>query len=182
MTDNIKVICRFRPLNEREKNLNTGICFQIKDSKQVKISEDIEKQNLPRYYFQLDYIYEPTSTQEEIYKIAGKPVLESFFQGFNGTIFAYGQTSSGKTHTMQGPDIEDPEEMGVIPRIVNNIFQKIENCLQDIEFEIQLGILEIYMEKIQDLLDPTKINLKIRESPLKGIFVQGLTETYVGNK
>ena len=66
---------------------------------------------------------------------------------------------------MQGPDIQDEELMGIIPRIVNNLFDKIENSLDNLDFLISLGIVEIYMEKIQDLLDPTRANLKIRENP-----------------
>jgi kinesin family protein 5 len=79
--------------------------------------------------------------------------------GFNGTIFAYGQTSSGKTHTMQGPDIEDLEMQGIIPRMVRTVFARIETAGEHIEFTVKISMIEIYKEKIRDLLDPTKDNL-----------------------
>jgi len=75
-------------------------------------------------------------------------VVESVLNGFNGTIFAYGQTSSGKTHTMQGPDIDDPEEQGIIPRMVYTVMESIANSPKHIEYMIKVGIVEIYMEKI----------------------------------
>ena len=77
-------------------------------------------------------------------------------EGFNGTVLAYGQTSSGKTHTMQGPSIEDPEKQGVIPRMVKTVFEKIENASEDLEFTVKISMIEIYMEKIKDLLERNK--------------------------
>ena len=101
------------------------------------------------------------STQKDIYGEAIIPIIESVLEGFNGTVLAYGQTSSGKTHTMVGPNIEDPEKQGIIPRMVKTVFEKIENASEDIEFTVKISMVEIYMEKIKDLLDPTKTNLKI---------------------
>ena len=103
-------------------------------------------------------------------------------EGFNGTVLAYGQTSSGKTHTMQGPSIEDPEKQGVIPRMVKTVFEKIENASEDLEFTVKISMIEIYMEKIKDLLDPAKTNLKIHEDKVKGIYIQDVTEMYVGDE
>ena len=88
-----------------------------------------------------------------------KPVILGVLDGFNGTIFAYGQTSSGKTHTMQGPDIEDLEMQGIIPRMVRTVFARIETAGEHIEFTVKISMIEIYKEKIRDLLDPTKDNL-----------------------
>lgn len=102
-------------------------------------------------------------------------------EGYNGTILAYGQTSSGKTHTMMGK-IGDPELMGIIPRMVNQVFTHFFNSnLDDIEFTVKVSIIEIYMEKIKDLLDPTRNNLKVREDKIKGIYIEDLTEHYVQN-
>ena len=98
--------------------------------------------------------------------------------GFNGTVFAYGQTSSGKTHTMMGPDIFDPQQRGVIPRMVSYVFQQISQASTDFEFTVKVSMIEIYMEKIQDLLDRSKTNLKVTES-VKGIKIQDLTEISV---
>lgn len=74
--------------------------------------------------------------------------------GYNGTIFAYGQTSSGKTHTMEGV-ISDPELHGIMPRIINDIFQHIYSMEENLEFHIKVSYFEIYMDKIRDLLDGT---------------------------
>lgn len=102
--------------------------------------------------------------------------------GFNGTIFAYGQTSSGKTHTMQGPDIEDLEMQGIIPRMVRTVFARIATAGEQMEFTVKISMIEIYMERIRDLLDPTKDNLKVHEEKSKGVYVADVTETYVGDE
>jgi kinesin family protein 5 len=102
--------------------------------------------------------------------------------GFNGTIFAYGQTSSGKTHTMQGPDIEDLEMQGIIPRMVRTVFARIETSGDHLEFTVKISMIEIYKEKIRDLLDPSKDNLQVHEEKSKGIYVADVTETYVSDE
>ena len=106
-----------------------------------------------------------------MYDVAAKPIIDSVLEGFNGTIFAYGQTSSGKTHTMQGPDIEDIEMQGIIPRMVRTVFNQIETASEAIEFTVKVSMVEIYMEKIRDLIDPTKDNLRIHEDVKKGVFI-----------
>lgn len=102
--------------------------------------------------------------------------------GYNGTIFAYGQTSSGKTHTMLGEDIESEAERGVIPRMVKGIFDRMLNAPEDVEFSMRVSFLEIYNEKIRDLLDPKKVNLKIHENKEQGVYVKDMTESYVGTE
>lgn len=108
-------------------------------------------------------------------------MIDSIFQGFNGTIFAYGQTGSGKTHTMEGPDINDQEQKGLIPRMFDSIFEKIESESEDVEFTVKVSYLEIYMEKIMDLLNPKKQNLQVRKDPQQGIVIRDCTEVYVSN-
>lgn len=105
--------------------------------------------------------------------------MNACLDGFNGTIFAYGQTSSGKTHTMQGSNIHSPKDKGIVPRMVTSIFQSIEDSPDYVEWQIKVSVVEIYMEKIRDLLDITKENLKIRECSNKGIFIEDVTEVYV---
>ena len=97
--------------------------------------------------------------------------------GYNGTIFAYGQTSSGKTHTMEGV-IGDPDLQGIIPRIVNDIFNHIYGMEENLEFHIKVSYFEIYMDKIRDLLDPSKVNLAVHEDKNKSVYVKGATERY----
>jgi len=102
-------------------------------------------------------------------------------KGFNGTVFAYGQTGSGKTYTMQGPEIEDLRLQGIVPRMVRTVFNKIENMSDNVEFTVKVSMAEIYMEKICDLLDTTKTDLKIKENNRKGIYIDNLTERYIGS-
>jgi len=80
---------------------------------------------------------------------------------------------------MTGPDIESPEHMGIIPWMVRHIFAKIEKSSEDIEFTVKVSMVEIYLEKIWDLLDPKKFNLEIWEDKKLGIYIEEVTETYV---
>ena len=91
--------------------------------------------------------------------------------GYNGTIFAYGQTSSGKTFKMTGPDVSDIENQGIIPRMVRTIFNRIETASENIEFTVKISMSEIYNERIKDLMDPSKDNLKIHEEKGKGVYI-----------
>lgn len=101
--------------------------------------------------------------------------------GYNATIFAYGQTSSGKTYTMEGASIDDPELRGIIPRTATEIFNNVMAADENIEFIVKVSYIEIYMERIRDLLDPykSKVNLQVREDHQRGIFVEGMTEVCV---
>lgn len=110
--------------------------------------------NEEKINYNFDTVFDPKSKQEDVYDCAVKPIVESVLEGFNGSIMAYGQTSSGKTHTMLGPDIDDEVNKGIIPRMVEGIFEKIEGAPEDIEFTVKVSFIEIYMEKIKDLLDP----------------------------
>ncbi|KAI7289969.1 Kinesin heavy, partial [Hortaea werneckii] len=101
--------------------------------------------------------------------------------GYNGTVFAYGQTGSGKTYTMMGADIEDDNSKGIIPRIVEQIFDSIMRSDGSIEFTVKVSYMEIYMEKIRDLLVPTNDNLPVHEDKQRGVYVKGLNEFYVGS-
>ena len=108
--------------------------------------------------------------------------MPGVIEGFNGTVFAYGQTGSGKTFTMQGPDIDDYEMQGIIPRMVRTIFNRIDNSSENIEFTVKVSMAEIYMERIKDLLDPRKVNLNIKTDKVKGIFINDITERYIGSE
>ncbi|OMJ79414.1 hypothetical protein SteCoe_20569 [Stentor coeruleus] len=129
--------------------------------------------------FGFDKAFSPTSSQESVYEIAAKPIVNAVMQGFNGTILAYGQTSSGKTFTMTGPNMDDPDQMGIIPRMVTTVFDQISQADDCIEFSVKVAYCEIYLEKIKDLLDTSKINLKIHEDRARGIYIEGLSEQYV---
>lgn len=176
----IRVVCRFRPLNEKElamTNKEGKINFISKN--QLQFTSIAEAQTIN---FNFDYIFPPTSTQKEIYESSSKEIIASVLQGYNGTIFAYGQTSSGKTYTMTG-EINSPEKEGIIPRMIHYVFDQIlhsENL--EIEFTVKVSFIEIYMEKIKDLIDISRVNLQIHESKEKGIYIENLSEYYVSNE
>lgn len=129
-----------------------------------------------------DHVFPPSTAQQTVFEVTAKPVVTSCLAGFNGTIFAYGQTSSGKTFTMQGPSLHDKELKGLTPRMIEEIYNTIEMMPETTEFLIQLSITEIYKEKLRDLLDVTQTNLKIRESASKGIYIDGVTEKYAATQ
>jgi kinesin family protein 5 len=176
---NVSVVCRFRPINSKELELSTETCVSFNsDCKSVKIlSEGTELQD-----FTFDYVFDTESTQKQVYETAAMPIIQSVLDGFNGTVLAYGQTSSGKTFTMTGYDIEDPSLKGVVPRMIDTVFSHIENSQEHIEFAVKVSYCEIYMEKIKDLLAPHKNNLQVHEDKARGIFIQDITEEYVSSE
>ena len=166
VTGNVKVFCRFRPLNQRElETTDNQLCVTFKSELTCAvngINKVTGSTELIDYTF--DKTFDTNATQLEIYDTAVLPIVESCLEGYNGTIFAYGQTSSGKTHTMLGPDIDNDFEKGIIPRMVAGFFNRIESAPEEIEFTVKVSFIEIYNEKIRDLLDPKKNNLKIHEN------------------
>ncbi|KAK5577751.1 hypothetical protein RB653_002699 [Dictyostelium firmibasis] len=176
---NIRVMCRFRPLNEREKALKENqTCVTFPDETQVIVSGQP---------FTFDRVFTPESTQKEVFESV-KDTIHDVLLGYNGTLLAYGQTGSGKTFTMGSAaaesDYENVEQLGIIPRGNHLIFNSIaEESNGNAEFTIKCSYLEIYMENIQDLLNPkNNKQLKIRESKSQGIYVEGLAEEYVGSE
>ena len=176
---NIKVFCRFRPLNDKENQISQGCCVNFLDDQTVSLAQTYENSEPLKFTF--DAVFPPTGSQRTVYEKAAKPIVDAVMQGFNGTVFAYGQTSSGKTFTMTGPDLEDEELMGIIPRMVNTVFDQIFSADQTIEFSVRVSYCEIYLEKIKDLLDIHKTNLKIHEDRTRGVYIDGLSEYYVSN-
>ncbi|XP_077435535.1 kinesin heavy chain-like isoform X2 [Vanacampus margaritifer] len=112
--------------------------------------------------------------------VRGADARDHVLEGYNGTIFAYGQTSSGKTHTMEG-QLHDPRLMGVIPRIASDIFDHIYSMDENLEFHIKVSYFEIYLDKIRDLLDVSKTNLAVHEDKNRVPFVKGCTERFVSS-
>ncbi|XP_011300318.1 kinesin heavy chain isoform X2 [Fopius arisanus] len=172
--DSIKVVCRFRPLNDSEEK--AGSKFVVKfpsggDENCISIGGKV-------YLF--DKVFKPNATQDKVYNEAAKSIVTDVLAGYNGTIFAYGQTSSGKTHTMEGV-IGDPNKQGIIPRIVNDIFNHIYGMEENLEFHIKVSYFEIYMDKIRDLLDVSKVNLSVHEDKNRVPFVKGATERFVSS-
>jgi kinesin family member 5 len=181
-TSNIRVICRFRPVNDKEKQMFADSqCVEFpNDNQTVVINPQFDQGGPHRFVF--DHVFTPAASQESVYNIAAKPIVEAVLQGFNGTVFAYGQTSSGKTFTMTGPDLSSSELMGVIPRMVSTVFNKIIEADSKLEFQVKVGYCEIYLEKIKDLIDTTKVNLKVHEDRTRGVYIADLTEEYVSSE
>lgn len=157
-----------------EKVQSGRICVDVPDSQmQVHVINT-------DHSFQFDRVFRWDASQKDVYDYAAKPIINGVLRGFNGTVFAYGQTASGKTYTMEGPDIEDKVYQGVIPRMVWSIFHGIAAADEHIEFLVKVSIVEIYNERIRCLLEPKKDNLKIHEDVTRGVFIGEMTEYYVG--
>ncbi|KFO34548.1 Kinesin-1 heavy chain [Fukomys damarensis] len=166
---NIKVMCRFRPLNESEVNRGDKYVAKFQGDDTVVIASK-------PYAF--DRVFQSSTSQEQVYNDCAKKIVKDVLEGYNGTIFAYGQTSSGKTHTMEGK-LHDPEGMGIIPRIVQDIFNYIYSMDENLEFHIKVSYFEIYLDKIRDLLDVSKTNLSVHEDKNRVPYVKGCTERFV---
>ncbi|XP_051564191.1 kinesin heavy chain isoform X1 [Myxocyprinus asiaticus] len=167
----VKVMCRFRPLNESEINRGDKYIPKFKGEDTVVISGK-------PYVF--DQVLPPNTTQEQVYDNCAKQIVKDVLGGYNGTIFAYGQTSSGKTHTMEG-QLHSPQQMGIIPRIAQDIFDHIYSMDENLEFHIKVSYFEIYLDKIRDLLDVSKTNLAVHEDKNRVPFVKGCTERFVSS-
>ena len=172
---NVNVICRFRPMNDLERTSgNEQICDYTSPTSLTFHSS--REKNV--YRFNFDRIFPPSSTQNDIYDFGVKGIIDSVLDGYNGTVLAYGQTSSGKTYTMQG-EMDDERKQGIIPRMISHVFKHIYKN-EDTDFMIKVSMIEIYQEKIRDLFDVSRVNLNIREDSIKGIYVDGASERYVG--
>ena len=191
----VGVFCRFRPPNEREKRLSAEAAqgkggAEIEyQPQQVLIHEGKKSSKGARNKFNLDAVFDPTSTQGAVYDAVARDMVASIVHGFNGTIFAYGQTGSGKSYSMMGPgdlvrrlgagDVVS-EEKGIIPRAVDHLFKLMQES-PDTEFKVSVSYLEVYQEKISDLLVPDRANtnLKLTEY-VKGRFeAANLTRQHV---
>ncbi|XP_017790269.1 PREDICTED: kinesin heavy chain [Habropoda laboriosa] len=172
--DSIKVVCRFRPLNDSEEKAGSKFV--------VKFPSGVEENciSIGGKVYLFDKVFKPNATQDKVYNEAARSIVTDVLAGYNGTIFAYGQTSSGKTHTMEGV-IGDPNKQGIIPRIVNDIFNHIYGMEENLEFHIKVSYFEIYMDKIRDLLDVSKVNLSVHEDKNRVPFVKGATERFVSS-
>ncbi|KAF2071689.1 hypothetical protein CYY_006989 [Polysphondylium violaceum] len=179
----IRVVCRFRPLTELESKRNEHSIVQFHDEKSFSIRQ--KDGNNPQFSF--DRVFGFKDSQNVIFQDVATPIVKDFLDGYHGTIIAYGQTASGKTFTIYGEEGNDDQgesNYGIIPRVIEDIFfgiQKMreENSSISIAFALKMSAFELYKEKINDLYDPTKINLSIREHPNNGIYVENITEQII---
>jgi kinesin family member 5 len=169
-SERITVYVRIRPLNDDETRTSDkeSIIDQIDTSKNIIIV----KKDSDRKQFTYDYIFDQFSIQKNVYLKVGKPVVDSVLEGYNSTILAYGQTGTGKTHTMIG----GPGELkGIIPRCMKQIFSSIKKSTSH-NFDVKVGFLQLYMEVLHDLIRPDINNpIRIREDTDEGIYLSGLT-------
>ncbi|XP_029958364.1 kinesin-like protein KIF13A isoform X6 [Salarias fasciatus] len=185
----VKVAVRVRPMNRREIELNTKCVVDMEDNqtvlhpppsnakgdsrKQPKVFAfdhcfwSMDESNVPKY-----------AGQEVVFKCLGEGILENAFQGYNACIFAYGQTGSGKSFSMMG----NGEQPGLIPRLCCSLFERVHCEANEAHtFKVEVSYMEIYNEKVRDLLDPkgSRQSLKVREHKVLGPYVDGLSQLAV---
>ncbi|VTZ66788.1 kinesin-8, putative [Plasmodium chabaudi chabaudi] len=179
ITYNMNVVIRCRPMSNSEKNEGAKNVIKIMDNKMIVLldpcdnSDNVLRQNRTkekRYCF--DYVFDENSTQEDVYNNSVKPLVDAVIKGYNSTVFAYGATGAGKTHTIIGYK----NEPGVMMMILQDLFKKIKTLKAMNEYIIKCSFIEIYNENICDLLNPSSEYLDLREDPVKGITVSNIFE------
>ncbi|KAG9268501.1 kinesin family member 3Cb [Astyanax mexicanus] len=179
-SETIKVVVRCRPVNKKEEAMSHEKIVEV-DIKlgQVRVHNPKGPGTLVKA-FTFDAVYDMASKQTDLYDYSCKPLIDSVLQGFNGTVFAYGQTGTGKTYTMQGLPM-DPERRGVIPNSFQHIFTHISRS-QNQQYLVRVSYLEIYQDEIRDLVckDNNK-KLELKENPELGVYVKGLSSVVTKN-
>ncbi|XP_077348378.1 kinesin-like protein KIF13A isoform X8 [Lithobates pipiens] len=186
----VKVAVRVRPMNRRELDLNTKCIVEMEGNQTIlqpppANSKQSENRKPPKV-FAFDYCFwsmDETNTskyagQEEVFKCLGEGILDNAFQGYNACIFAYGQTGSGKSFSMMGT----ADQPGLIPRLCCALFLRATELENDSQtFKVEVSYMEIYNEKVRDLLDPkgSRHSLKVREHKVLGPYVDGLSQLAV---
>lgn len=176
---NVRVLARFRPLSEREPAVELAVDAS---ARRVELTADGVREA-----FTLDRVFGTEATQREVYENAAAPLAADICAGFNATLMAYGQTGSGKTFTMYGPcaagELPEPSAAGILPRVTAQVFDAIRADTRGASFSIGTSYLEVYREKVRDLLNPNPhadaAGLKISESLERGVFVKGATTVCV---
>ena len=181
MSESVKVIVRCRPLNEKEREMKTRFVIETNSSlHQCSIKKPGDDPKLCKT-FTFDGVYGISSSTEKIYSEIGCPIVNGVIEGYNGTVFAYGQTSCGKTFTMQG--IQTPSaQKGIIPRCCEHILSRTRQLSLEKhnKYLLRVSYLEIYNEEIRDLLvKDCRYKPEIKERPDKGIYVKGLSNITV---
>uniref|UniRef100_A0A914Z7V5 Kinesin motor domain-containing protein n=1 Tax=Panagrolaimus superbus TaxID=310955 RepID=A0A914Z7V5_9BILA len=172
--ETVKVIVRCRPLSEQEVKNGHDKIVSMDTTRGVIEVKNPKDPSCPPKSFTFDAIYDENSKQIDLYYESFREIVESVLTGFNGTIFAYGQTGTGKTFTMEGIR-DDPDLRGVIPNAIDHIFRHISQSTNQ-QYLVRASYLEIYQEEIRDLLDKKGNNkLELKENPDFGIYVKDLT-------
>lgn len=162
-TSSVQVVVRLRPLNEKEKKHGTlpVVSASTADKTVTLLKGTGSRQTKTSYKF--DNVFTAFSTQEEVFDATLKPVIRDVLLGYESTVFAYGQTGTGKTHTMEG-DLNDVNLFGVIPRSAAAIFETLKGDPEYVSSSVYCSFLEIYNEELCDLLVPAGTNLPTTSS------------------
>ncbi|XP_042569284.1 kinesin-like protein KIF1B isoform X17 [Cyprinus carpio] len=181
----VKVAVRVRPFNSRETSKESKCIIQMQGNSTTILNPKNPKE--PPKSFSFDYSYwshtspdDPCfASQSLVFNDIGKEMLQHAFEGYNVCIFAYGQTGAGKSYTMMGKQEEGQE--GIIPLLCEDLFEKInDNSNEEISYSVEVAYMEIYCERVRDLLNPkNKGNLRVREHPLLGPYVEDLSKLAV---
>jgi len=177
--NSIRVCCRFRPQNPAETRGGGQPCVRTSgDHSNTVTLHTTSVPSKAEHVFTFDTVFGPEASQEDVYKNAAAPIVQAVLQGFNGTIFAYGQTGSGKTYAMEGHQAPAAQR-GIIFRGVEDLLTGLDvktEAGEISEWEVIVSIVEIYQERVRDLLDPAHGNLKLREDESGAFFVEGAQE------
>ncbi|XP_017311279.2 kinesin-like protein KIF13B [Ictalurus punctatus] len=187
---NVTVAVRVRPLNRRERDLKTKCVVEMEGNQTVLLPAGSnlgkgDSRSQPKV-FAYDYCFwsmdetqaDKFAGQNSVFQCLGENLLDNAFQGYNACIFAYGQTGSGKSYTMMGSD----EQPGLIPRLCSSLFERVVHEQREGEsFTVEVSYMEIYNERVRDLLDPkgTSQVLRVREHKVLGPYVDGLSRLAV---
>uniref|UniRef100_A0A1I7ZH11 Kinesin-like protein n=2 Tax=Steinernema glaseri TaxID=37863 RepID=A0A1I7ZH11_9BILA len=180
--DNVRVVVRCRPLSDQElaEGYDSAVKVDAQNSS-ITVVNPSPQNNEPIKTFTFDAVFDADSDQMTVYNRTARSIVENVLKGYNGTIFAYGQTGTGKTHTMSGNG-NDPDQRGIIPNSFAHIFAHISKCQHDKTFLVRVSYLEIYNEEIRDLLSKDQSqHLEIKEQHGVGVFVRGLSSVTVSS-
>uniref|UniRef100_A0A8B9CI07 Kinesin family member 1B n=1 Tax=Anser brachyrhynchus TaxID=132585 RepID=A0A8B9CI07_9AVES len=181
----VKVAVRVRPFNSRETSKESKCIIQMQGNSTSIINPKNPKEAPKSFSFDYSY-WSHTSpedpcfaSQNRVYNDIGKEMLLHAFEGYNVCIFAYGQTGAGKSYTMMGK--QEESQAGIIPQLCEELFEKInDNSNEEMSYSVEVSYMEIYCERVRDLLNPkNKGNLRVREHPLLGPYVEDLSKLAV---
>ncbi|XP_041930232.1 kinesin-like protein KIF3A isoform X2 [Alosa sapidissima] len=181
VSDNVKVVVRCRPLNQKEKMMGHKLAVSVDEMRGTITVNKHETTNEPPKTFTFDTVFGPESKQLDVYNLTARPIVDSVLEGYNGTIFAYGQTGTGKTFTMEGVRAV-PELRGIIPNSFAHVFGHIAKAEGDTRFLVRVSYLEIYNEEVRDLLGKDQMQrLEVKERPDVGVYIKDLSGYVVNN-
>ncbi|XP_074046837.1 kinesin-like protein KIF1A isoform X1 [Macrotis lagotis] len=181
----VKVAVRVRPFNSREMSRDSKCIIQMTGSTTTIVNPKQPKETPKSFSFDYSYWSHTTpedinyASQKQVYQDIGEEMLQHAFEGYNVCIFAYGQTGAGKSYTMMGK--QEKDQQGIIPQLCEDLFSRINDTTNDnMSYSVEVSYMEIYCERVRDLLNPkNKGNLRVREHPLLGPYVEDLSKLAV---